>query len=174
MSENGKARRTTDGPTEPGPDREPAAPADRIEREVRIAAPIERVWAVLTEPGHVGEWFGQGAPAQIDLRPGGIMQVDHGSAGQFPTKIVKVDPPQHFAYLWASGYPGDIAVPGNATLVEFTLAAEGERTLLHLTESGFTEVPVPPEHPEASYESHVAGWNELIEVLRTYAERTGR
>ena len=32
---------------------------DRIEREVHIAAPIERVWAVLTEPALVGIWFGR-------------------------------------------------------------------------------------------------------------------
>ena len=44
---------------------------DRIEQEIVIAAPIERVWAVLTEPAHVGRWFGQGGPAEIDLRPGG-------------------------------------------------------------------------------------------------------
>src|SRR5205085_9304392 len=33
---------------------------DRIAREISIAAPVERVWAVLTEPAHVGSWFGQG------------------------------------------------------------------------------------------------------------------
>ena len=43
---------------------------DRIEREIAIAAPAERVWAVLMEPEHVGKWFGQGPPARIDLRHG--------------------------------------------------------------------------------------------------------
>ena len=33
---------------------------DRIERDIVIAAPIERVWKVLTAPEHVGVWFGQG------------------------------------------------------------------------------------------------------------------
>ena len=41
---------------------------DRIEREITIAAPIERVWAVITEPEHVGKWFGQGPPARIDRK----------------------------------------------------------------------------------------------------------
>jgi uncharacterized protein YndB with AHSA1/START domain len=45
--------------------------ADRIERDIVIAAPVERVWAVLTEPEHVGRWFGQGEPARIDPRPAG-------------------------------------------------------------------------------------------------------
>ncbi len=37
--------------------------ADRIEQEIVIAAPVERVWAVLSEPEHVGRWFGHGKPA---------------------------------------------------------------------------------------------------------------
>ncbi|QKW09095.1 SRPBCC family protein [Streptomyces sp. NA04227] len=147
---------------------------DRIEREITIDASVEHVWAVLTEPEHVGNWFGQGSPAQIDLRPGGIMELDHGEHGQFPTKIVTVDPPHRFAYLWASGYPGDVAVPGNATLVEFTLTAEGEGTLLRVVESGFAEVPVPEGRHEASYESHEGGWTDMVKILRTYAEQAGR
>jgi hypothetical protein len=46
---------------------------------------IERVWAVLTKPGHIGVWFGQGTPAEVDLHPGGIMILDHGEYGTFPT-----------------------------------------------------------------------------------------
>jgi hypothetical protein len=46
---------------------------------------IERFWAVLTEPGHIGVWFGQGTPAEVGLRPGGIMVLDHGEYGMFPT-----------------------------------------------------------------------------------------
>ena len=42
--------------------------ADRIEREITIAAPIERVWSILTEAEHIHGWF---ADAEIDLRPGG-------------------------------------------------------------------------------------------------------
>src|SRR6185436_17881389 len=45
---------------------------DRIERETLIAAPVERVWELVTAPEHVGTWFGD-AGAEIDLRPGGAM-----------------------------------------------------------------------------------------------------
>ena len=44
---------------------------DRIEREVVIAAPPERVWEIITQAEHVGTWFGDSA--EIDLRPGGTM-----------------------------------------------------------------------------------------------------
>ena len=44
---------------------------DRIDHEVLVEAPPERVWAIVTEPAHVGAWFGDSA--EIDLRPGGEM-----------------------------------------------------------------------------------------------------
>jgi uncharacterized protein YndB with AHSA1/START domain len=31
---------------------------EQIERETVIAAPVERVWALLTEAEHLGRWFG--------------------------------------------------------------------------------------------------------------------
>ena len=42
---------------------------DRVEREILINAPIEVVWAVITDPAHVSGWFGE--TAEIDLRPSG-------------------------------------------------------------------------------------------------------
>ncbi len=145
---------------------------NRIEREISIAAPVERVWAVLTEPEHVGAWFGQGEPAPIDLRPGGTMHLDHGEYGQFPTTIVKVDPPHYFSYRWASAHPGEVAVEGNSTLVEFTLTPEGDGTRLRVVETGFEEIAIPEERmPTAGYESHCAGWTGQAENIKQYAER---
>jgi hypothetical protein len=91
---------------------------DRIEQETVIAASVERVWAVLTEPEHVGRWFGQGKPTQVDLRPG------------------------------------------------------GDGTRLHLVESGFASLTIPPGRiPSAGYESHLSGWPQVLGELRSHAER---
>ncbi len=145
---------------------------DRIEREITIAAPVERLWAVLTEPEHVGQWFGQGKPTQMDLRPGGIMLLDHGDAGTYPARIEKVEPPRYFAYRWASAYPGEAATDDNSTLVEFTLIPEGAGTRLRLAESGFTSLVIPEARvPYSSYESHSKGWADKVAEVRDYAER---
>jgi uncharacterized protein YndB with AHSA1/START domain len=145
---------------------------DRIEQEIVINAPVERVWSVLTEPEHVGRWFGQGVPAPIDLRPGGIMTVDHGDYGTFPTRIEKVDPPRYFSYRWASAYPGQTATDENSTLVEFTLSPDGDRTRLKLVESGFASIAIPSEKQDtASYDSHNSGWTGMLERLKQYSER---
>ncbi|MEU9604590.1 SRPBCC family protein [Streptomyces sp. NPDC048057] len=155
-----------------------AAPErDRIEKEITIAASPERVWAVLTEPKHVGNWFGQGEPTPVDLRPGGTMLLDHGEYGTFPTTIVEVDPPHRFVYRWAAAHPGEQAVEGNSTLVEFTLVPDGEGTHLTVVETGFTTLDVPADSVEtASYESHEGGWAGQVVNIKTYAETgaTGR
>ncbi|NUT48065.1 MAG: SRPBCC family protein [Saccharothrix sp.] len=145
--------------------------SDRIEREVAIAAPVARVWAALTEPEHVGRWFGSGAPAVIDLRPGGIMHLDHGEHGQFPTTVVVVDPPHRFAFRWASAHPGEVATEANATLVEFTVVPQGDGSLVRLVESGFDALDIPEDkRAGASHESHSAGWVDALEGLRQHVE----
>ncbi len=144
---------------------------DHIEQEVVIAAPPERVWAVLTEGEHVGVWFGGGTPAEIDLRPGGVMHLDHGEHGTFPCTIEAVDPPRYFAYWWAHPFPGERAHPGNATLVEFTLTEEDGGTRLRVVESGFAHLPVSEEARRIARERNHAGWGGVITELRDHAER---
>jgi uncharacterized protein YndB with AHSA1/START domain len=146
---------------------------DRIEREISIAAPVDRVWAALTVPEHVQQWFSLGGPPRIDLREGGIMRLDHGECGVFPTKIVKLDPPHYLAYRWASAYPGEEADERNATLVEFTLEPDGDGTRLRLVESGFAALAIPPDKiGTASHASHSQGWTTVVAALRDYAEKS--
>jgi uncharacterized protein YndB with AHSA1/START domain len=136
---------------------------DRIEREVSIEAPIERVWEALTTAESIGTWFGTGASASIDLRVGGVMALNHGEHGSYQTVIVAVDPPHAFSYRWASGYPGELATEDNSTLVEFTLTSTPNGTLLRLVESGFDAVTIPSDRLEhAGYENHSNGWTGVL------------
>jgi uncharacterized protein YndB with AHSA1/START domain len=145
---------------------------DQVAQEIVIDAPIERVWAVLTESEYVGQWFGDGTPAPVDLRPGGIMRLDHGDHGAFPTKFVSVDPPRALSYRWASGFPGVVADEANSTLVEFTLSAEGGGTRLKVVESGFTtRAPSPNPSPDDTRESHEQGWAAVVGKLGELSEK---
>jgi uncharacterized protein YndB with AHSA1/START domain len=143
---------------------------DRIERQITIAAPVERVWDILTDPQHVSAWFCDGNPVTIDLRPGGVMTIDHGPGKSFPTRIDKVDPPHYLAYRWASDHPDVLADDTNSTLVEFTLAPQGKGTLLTLSESGFAALASGPTD-NGSYESHSGGWTGKLASLLEYSER---
>jgi uncharacterized protein YndB with AHSA1/START domain len=145
---------------------------DRVERTIHIAATTERVWDILTKPEHIGHWFGQGTPASVDLRPGGVMVIEPGPAGRKSlARIVKVDPPHYFSYRWAAAYPDVLADETNSTLVEFHVAAEGSMTRLTVCESGFASLEIPAgEESFASHESHSQGWGEVLANLGIYAE----
>ena len=148
--------------------------SDRIERDVYIAAPVSRVWEVMTEPKHVGMWFGNGEPAEIDLRPGGRIVFDHGDHGKLPAVIEKIEERRCFSFRWAvDDTGGGEPTVANATLVEFTLEPEGEGTRLRVIESGFTEVIVEPEVVERRYTANKAGWARALLGFSKYAEFVG-
>ena len=52
---------------------------DTIEREIVIAAPVERVWEIVTEPEHMGRWFGD-AGAERDGDTITMRWEEHGEA----------------------------------------------------------------------------------------------
>jgi uncharacterized protein YndB with AHSA1/START domain len=138
---------------------------DRIEQEILIDAPLEVVWAVVTEPEHVGSWFSESA--DIDLRPGGEMTltwVEHGAAR---ARVEKVQPPHSFAFRWARSAESEPR-EGNSTLVELTLTAEAAATRLRVVESGFRELELPEEERAKYAEENTEGWEHELGELRDY------
>jgi uncharacterized protein YndB with AHSA1/START domain len=146
--------------------------SDQIERETVIAAPVERVWALLTEAEHLGRWFGD-AGAEIDLRPGGALSLSWEQHGTVRGRVVDVEPLKRFSYRWAvlREPHGSDPVEGNSTLVEFTLRSEGDRTMLRVVESGFAALDAPAEKQAERVEDNRKGWGSELDELRDYAER---
>src|SRR5215510_10714904 len=93
---------------------------DRIERDTLIAAPIERVWSLVAQPGF---WVNDQAPAAA-VPEGQSVVVNHPEYGDFPVEVVKVESPTYLAYRWASAFPGEPLRDDNSTLIEFTLSTE--------------------------------------------------
>jgi uncharacterized protein YndB with AHSA1/START domain len=139
---------------------------EQIEREVVIAAPIERVWAVITQPEHVGSWFGD-AGAEIDLRPGGTILIHWADYGTGFGVVERVEPPHVFA--WRGALLGETVVRAdNSTLVEFTLAPEGGGTRLRVVESGFNTLAISAEEALKQAEGNVEGWRIKTDELAAY------
>ncbi|HYI20614.1 MAG TPA: SRPBCC family protein [Solirubrobacteraceae bacterium] len=147
---------------------------DHIEHETVIDAPVERVWTLITEAEHLGRWFGD-AGADVDLRPGGGLVVRWTEHGVSRARVVAVDPPTGFSYRWApfKDPGGDEPVEGNSTLVEFTLAPEGDGTRLRVVESGFSSLATSAEQRARNHASNTRGWELETEELREYAESVG-
>jgi uncharacterized protein YndB with AHSA1/START domain len=132
---------------------------DTIEREMLLAHPVERVWAALTEPSHLAQWFGDSAV--VELRPGGTARFTWGDDESLAI-IDVVERARRLAFWWNSGV-GDAVTPDNRTYVEFTLTPTdgGRRTLLRLVESGFAALA----HGGKQHADNTEGWmSELAEL----------
>jgi len=143
-------------------------PADSIEREIVIAAPVERVWELVTQPEHMGRWFGD-AGAEADGDVISMRWEEHGTA---QLHVQRREPPRRFAYRWvANGIPADAPpVEGNSTLVEFTLEPTDTGTRLRVVESGFASLDVSPEAQAQLHAGNTEGWQIELGHLERYAQ----
>jgi uncharacterized protein YndB with AHSA1/START domain len=138
---------------------------ERIEREIVIDAPVDVVWAVVTEPEHISGWFSD--TVELDLRPGGDAVFRWDGRGSVPGRVERVEPPHLFAFRWAVG-PDKEATEDRWTLVEFRLTTEGDSTRLTVAESGFDKLAAPDARE--SFEGHTRGWKLELGELAAYAE----
>jgi uncharacterized protein YndB with AHSA1/START domain len=140
---------------------------ERLEREILIDAPVEIVWAVITEPEHVNGWFGDAT--EIELRPGGRLMFRWERYGNTAHgRVERVEPPRFFSFRWNRGTGTEVR-DGNSTLVEFSLREEGDSTRLTVVESGFRELALPEDEKERDAEGHREGWERELDELAEYA-----
>ncbi|GAB3051925.1 SRPBCC family protein [Intrasporangium mesophilum] len=145
---------------------------DRIERETLISAPLERVWSLVAAPGF---WVYDKAPQSADdtvvAAEGQSVVVNHPEYGDFPVEVVKVEPQTYLAYRWASAFPGEPVRDDNSTLIEFTLASEGDQTRLKVVESGFAALVGGEQVGAKAHADNTGGWKQVIDDLVARAER---
>lgn len=142
---------------------------DRIERETLIAAPLERVWSLVTEPGF---WVADEESVRGTVaREGESMVAKNKQYGEFPVRVEKVQPPTYVAYRWASAFPGQELREDNSTLVEFTLSMEGNMTRLRVVESGFTAIAASDEVRRKAFADNAGGWGQVLDAFKKRAEQ---
>ena len=90
-----------------------------IERELRIAARPETVFAFWVEPDRIVRWMGR--DATIDPRPGGVFRLDYNGSDIVRGEIVEIDPPHRLVLTWGWEAEGDATPPGSSRVeVTFT------------------------------------------------------
>jgi uncharacterized protein YndB with AHSA1/START domain len=119
----------------------------------RLRFPVEKVWAALTVPDRLADWF---AEAVVDLRVGGTVSLDWNSKNQADMRITVCEPPHHLAWIWQ--------LAGHDTLVRFDLKPEGTGCALTLTHSG---VPLVGEGVRAGWHAHLEALPDAIEGRAT-------
>ncbi|MDT4918600.1 MAG: hypothetical protein QOH89_3300 [Pseudonocardiales bacterium] len=140
---------------------------DTIERSIDIAAPLERVWNLVTEPGW---WVPSDEPVEADREPGTVVVRESEKWGRFPVEVVDLKPMTYAAFRWASTFPGADLETGRTTLIEFTLAAAADGVSVSVRESGFANLDATAEQRSQGIESNTDGWRMELDSLRTRAE----
>jgi uncharacterized protein YndB with AHSA1/START domain len=93
-----------------------------IRREIVLPAPRDEVWDALTDAERLEEWFAN--DVKVDLRPGGGASFGWSNGESRTATVIEVDPERRLTFAWDD--EGE---------VEFTLADDGDGTLLTVTET---------------------------------------
>ncbi|AEV76407.1 hypothetical protein MycrhN_5945 [Mycolicibacterium rhodesiae NBB3] len=154
---------------------------DRIEKEVVLKAPLERVWRAISDADEFGQWFGVRfdgpfvpgtsvtgvmTPTAVDEEVAKAQQPYAGQADRW--QIVAVEPPRRLAFRW---HPfgvedGEDEASQPTTLVEFTLEDTSGGVLLRIVESGFEAIPAARR--QSAFEGNSEGWSAQTELIRKY------
>ena len=147
------------------------ADAFTVRRTVTIAAAPEKVWAAVTQPELIVQWFGN--VAHLDrLEVGAEGEFGFDGYGTFPVCIEELDAPRAIAYRWGNdnARSTDSLTQDNSTVFRFTLEPmdDGTATRLTVIESGFDVLT----DPAAAMESNRGGWDSEIDELVAFIEGT--
>lgn len=154
---------------------------DRIEKEVLLKAPLDRVWRAISDADEFGRWFGVRfdgpfvpgtsvtgtmTPTTVDEDVAKAQQPYAGQADSW--QIVAVEPPRRLAFRW---HPYGVEDGADAsaeptTLVEFTLEDTSDGVLLRIVESGFEAIPA--NRRQSAFEGNSQGWSAQTELIRKY------
>lgn len=135
-----------------------------IEKEIQIAASVERIFAALSEPAQRTQWWGVKGKFEVthmesDLRTGGAWRMSGLSMRDVTFCIqgtyLTVDPPRVLEFTWLK----DGEAP--ETVVRFELEEISDGTLVRLTHSGFNT---------AEARDAYQGWPWLLSMLQAHAE----
>jgi uncharacterized protein YndB with AHSA1/START domain len=154
---------------------------DRIEKQILLRAPRERVWQALSDSAEFGTWFG----VKFDgpFKPGASMRgvivttsinAEVAKAQEpykglpFEITIEQMEPERLLSFRW---HPHAIerAVDYSAeptTLVTFALEDVANGVMLTVTESGFDQIPLARR--AKAFTANEGGWSLMVKVLEEY------
>jgi uncharacterized protein YndB with AHSA1/START domain len=138
-----------------------------IRRTIQLDVARDRVWAALTEPELLNQWFGEGFEVTA-FEVGGTGRIVYEDFGEFPIEITEITPLETLAFRW-SGIPAE-ELDEYSTLVTFTLTGDGASTELTVVESGFDTIPGGTRYRRDRLEQNREGWDVELDELAALLE----
>jgi uncharacterized protein YndB with AHSA1/START domain len=134
-----------------------------VRRTIRIAASIDKVWAAVTDPAHISQWFG--VTALDGAGAGATGTITFPDYGAVPLRVEAIDEPHMVSYRWgnddaADSRPDEID-EATTTVFTFTLEPAGDGTQLTVVETGFENT----SKPLANARDHGKGWTDELDKL---------
>lgn len=160
---------------------------DRIEKQVLLRAPRERVWQAISDARQFGTWFGvefdgpfvagkrmtgKMTPTKVDPAVAKIQEPYTGMA--FEYTIDRIEPMRLFSFRWHP-FAIDPKVDYSSeptTLVVFELEEVPGGTRLTITETGFDGIPL--ERRARAFGANSEGWAKQTALLQNYVEGGAR
>jgi len=154
---------------------------DRIEKQILLRAPLERVWRAISDAKQFGSWFGvafdgpfvEGArltgrfsPTTVDQAVAKLQEPHAGKAFEFV--VERIEPMRRCSFRW---HP--LAVEAGVdyskepeTLIEFELQETADGVLLTISESGFDRIPI--ERRAKAFKANEGGWEMQTQLVAKY------
>lgn len=157
---------------------------DRIEKQVLLEAPRDRVWRAISEAGEFGTWFGvvfdgpfiagrrltgRIMPTQVDAEVAAMQKPHEGTP--FEWVVGEIEPMRRITFRWHpyAMEPGVDYTSEPMTLIVFELHDAPQGTLLTITESGFDKLS--PERRAQAFPANEGGWTHQAQLVRKYLAR---
>lgn len=122
-----------------------------IDYSIRIEAPAEMVFEMLTDAALLTEWVAR--EATVDRRQGGEFRWVYENGDVVLGRFLEIEAPHRLVLAYGWAVPVARAIPPGSTEVEITLEEVDGATLLRLLHRGL---------PPAELESHKGGWEYFL------------
>jgi uncharacterized protein YndB with AHSA1/START domain len=144
------------------------ADQDSVVVETHIAAPPERVFAAITDPQQVAQWWGQGGLYRVtkwqgELRVGGQWRSDglgaDGKAFHVSGEYLEYAPPSLLVHTWVPSYAENLQ-----TTVRWELKPVDGGTQVTVRHTGFEG------HVDLA-KNHGLGWVRVLGWMQAFVEK---
>lgn len=148
--------------------------SDKIEKEIVIQAPIERVWRALIDYQEFGKWFQVklDQPFETGKDSTGHMTIPGYEHIKWEAQVLEIKENSLFSFTWppyVENTDVDLSKEPWLTTV-FTLTETSGGTVVKVVESGFSKLAASIRSEART--GNIDGWNFQMENLSNYVSQT--